>query len=120
MIEGAKWRRWVYFSLPLGVFVFMLLFPFYWMLVTTFRPDSELYRPWMAPNYAPFWTAHPTLVHFTDLLTGTLFSTWMLNTLFIAGVSTLISLFSGLLAGYPLSRFNFPFPATLPPVPSTT
>ena len=61
MIEGAKWRRWVFFYIPLGVFVFWLLFPFYWMLVTTVRPDSELYRPWMAPNYAPFWTAHPTL-----------------------------------------------------------
>src|SRR5216683_3084458 len=54
MIEGAKWRRWVYFYLPLGVFIFSLLFPFYWMLVTTFRPDAELYRPWMAPNYSLF------------------------------------------------------------------
>ena len=53
MIEGAKWRRWVYFYIPLGVFVVVLLFPFYWMLVTTFRPDNELYRPWMAPNYTP-------------------------------------------------------------------
>src|SRR5216683_194817 len=83
MIEGAKWRRWVYFYLPLGVFVFMLLFPFYWMLVTTFRPDAELYRPWMAPNYTPFWTAHPTLDHIRYLFTETLFGTWMVNTLFI-------------------------------------
>ena len=50
MIEGAKWRRWVFFYIPLGVFVFVLLFPFYWMMVTTVRPDNELYRPWMAPN----------------------------------------------------------------------
>ena len=50
MIEGARWRRWVYFYIPLGVFVFVLLFPFYWMMVTTVRPDNELYRPWMAPN----------------------------------------------------------------------
>ena len=56
MIEGAKWRRWVYFYIPLSVFILWLLFPFYWMLVTSVRPDRELYRPWMAPNYAPFWT----------------------------------------------------------------
>jgi multiple sugar transport system permease protein len=67
----------------------------------------------MAPNYTPFWTAHPTLEHITDLLTGTLFNTWMLNTLFIAAVSTVISLFCGLLAGYALSRLKFPFAGSL-------
>ncbi|TMJ29544.1 MAG: carbohydrate ABC transporter permease [Alphaproteobacteria bacterium] len=108
MIEGAKWRRWVYFYLPLGVFVFMLLFPFYWMLVTTFRPDAELYRPWMAPNYTPFWTAHPTLDHIRYLFTETLFGTWMVNTLFIALASTAISLFC-----YALSRLKFPFAGSL-------
>ena len=113
MIEGAKWRRWVYFYVPLGAFIFWLLFPFYWMLVTSVRPDRELYRPWMAPNYAPFWTAHPTLVHIIDLLTETLFTRWMLNTLFIAIVSTIISLFCGLLAGYALSRLKFPFGGSL-------
>src|SRR5260370_5016985 len=98
MIEGAKWRRWVYFYLPLGVFVFMLLFPFYWMLVTTFRPDAELYRPCMAPNYTPFWTAHPTMNHIRHLFTETLFRTWMLNTLLSTLASTAIFLFHGLIA----------------------
>jgi multiple sugar transport system permease protein len=113
MIEGAKWRRWVYFYIPLGGFVFWLLFPFYWMLVTSVRPDRELYRPWMAANYTPFWTAHPTLVHIIDLLTETLFTRWMLNTLFIAIVSTVISLFCGVFAGYALSRLKFPFAGSL-------
>jgi len=113
MIEGAKWRRWAYFYIPLGGFVFWLLFPFYWMLVTSVRPDRELYRPWMAPNYTPFWTDHPTLVHIMDLLTETLFARWMLNTLFIAIVSTLISLFCGIFAGYALSRLKFPFAGSL-------
>ena len=113
MIEGAKWRRWIYFYIPLTAFILWLLFPFYWMLVTSVRPDRELYRPWMAPNYAPFWTTHPTLVHITDLLTGTLFIRWMANTLFIAIVSTLISLFCGILAGYALSRLKFRFAGTL-------
>ena len=113
MIEGAKWRRWVYFYIPLSAFVIWLLFPFYWMLVTSVRPDRELYRPWMAPNYTPFWTMHPTLEHITNLLTDTLFIRWMANTLFIAGVSTLISLFCGIFAGYALSRLKFRFAGTL-------
>ncbi len=113
MIEGAKWRRWVFFYIPLCVFIFTLLFPFYWMLITAVRPDSELYRPWSAPNYAPFWTAHPTLDHITYLLQETLFSTWMLNTLLISIAATLISLFCGLLAGYALSRLKFRFAGML-------
>jgi multiple sugar transport system permease protein len=113
MIEGAKWRRWVYFYIPLSAFILWLLFPFYWMLITSIRPDRELYRPWTAPNYAPFWTSHPTLEHITNLLTDTLFIRWMANTLFIACVSTLISLFCGVLAGYALSRLKFRFAGTL-------
>jgi multiple sugar transport system permease protein len=83
------------------------------MLITAIRPDRELYRPWMAPNYAPFWTSHPTLEHITNLLTETLFIRWMANTLFIACVSTLISLFCGVLAGYALSRLKFRFAGAL-------
>jgi multiple sugar transport system permease protein len=113
MVEGAKWRRWVFFNIPLGVFILSLLFPFYWMVITTVRPDRELYRPWNAPNYTPFWTAHPTLEHISYLLNETLFSTWMLNTMLIALVSTVISLFCGLLAGYALSRLKFPFAGSL-------
>ncbi len=113
MIEGAKWRKWVFFYIPLGVFVFSLLFPFYWMIITTVRPDGELYRPWNAPNYAPFWTNRPTLEHIYYLLEETLFSTWMLNTMLVALVSTAISLFCGLLAGYALSRLKFPFAGSI-------
>ena len=113
MIEGARWRRWVFFYVPLGFFVLGLLFPFYWMVVTTFRPDAELYRPWMAPNYTPFWTLRPTLEHISYLLGETLFSRWMLNTLMISIAATLISLFCGLLAGYALSRLKFPFAGSL-------
>jgi multiple sugar transport system permease protein len=108
MIEGPKWKRWVFFYIPLAAFVFSLLFPFYWMAITTVRPDAELYRPWNAVNYAPFWTNRPTLEHIRYLLEETLFNTWMLNTMLIALVSTLISLFCGLLAGYALSRLKFP------------
>ncbi len=74
MIEGALWRRWVFFYVPLTSFVVLLLFPFYWMVITTIRPDRELYRPWNSVNYNPFWTWHPTLEHIRDLLTQTLFA----------------------------------------------
>jgi len=107
MIEGAKWRRWVYFRLPMALFLIFLLFPFYWMVITTVRPDNELYIPWMRPQYKPLWTWNPTLVHLQYLNNETTFWLWMWNTTFIAVVSTAISLVCGVLAGYALSRLNF-------------
>ena len=107
MIEGAKWKKWLWFYLPMGMFILCLLFPFYWMVVTTVRPDGELYRPWNHPLYSPFWTSHPTLEHVKELLQETLFNTWMLNTMFIALAATLISLVCGVIAGYALARLTF-------------
>ncbi len=113
MIEGARWRRWVSFYLPLGMFVVVLLFPFYWMMITTVRPDGELYRPWNAANYSPFWTNYPTLEHITLLLEETLFTTWLWNTMIISLASTAISLACGVFAGYALSRLKFRYAGAL-------
>ena len=113
MIEGAKWKKWVWFYLPLGAFVFSLLFPFYWMAVTTVRPDGELYRPWNHPLYSPFWTAHPTFDHIKNLVQETLFNQWMWNTMLIAAAATLISLVCGVFAGYALARLKFRYAGLL-------
>jgi multiple sugar transport system permease protein len=108
MVEGPRWKRWAYFYVPLTLFMVGTLFPFYWMLVTAFRPDAELYRPWRAVNNTPFWTTNPTFEHVVYLFKETMFGTWLWNTMLIAIVSTLISLFCGLLAGYALARLRFP------------
>ena len=109
MVEGRLWRKWVFFYVPLTVFIVGTLFPFYWMLITSFRPDVELYKSWRRVDHTPFWTTAPTLKHFYYLFDQTMFGTWLWNTMFIAIVSTLISVFCGLLAGYALARLRFPF-----------
>src|SRR6266446_2645295 len=111
--EGARWKKWLWFYLPMGLFIVALLFPFYWMLVTTVRPDSELYRPWNHPLYMPFWTTHPTFEHVKNLLYETLFGVWMWNTMLIAFAATLISLFCGVIAGYALARLKFRYAGLL-------
>ena len=45
-------------------------------MITTVRPDGELYRPWNSPLYQPFWTSSPTFEHIRYLFTETLFATW--------------------------------------------
>src|SRR5205823_3220419 len=62
MLIERTWKKWVYFYIPLTVFVVGTLFPFYWMLITAIRPDAELYRSWRAATNTPFWTLQPTLL----------------------------------------------------------
>ena len=107
MVIERRWKKWFYFYIPLTVFVLFTLFPFYWMGVTAFRPDPELYRSWRAANATPFWTLDPTTEHFKDLLSSTEFLQWLWNTMLIATVSTIISLICGMFAGYALARLRF-------------
>jgi multiple sugar transport system permease protein len=107
MLIERKWKKWVYFYIPLAVFIIFTLFPFYWMAVTALRPDGELYRTFRQANATPFWTLAPTLEHFRDLLKTTAFPQWLWNTMLIAVVSTVISLICGMFAGYALARLKF-------------
>ena len=83
MLIERKWKKWVYFYLPMAVFIVFTLFPFYWMAVTAFRPDPELYRTWRQPNASPLWTLEPTLEHVKGLLgEGAALSLFMFPVLF--------------------------------------
>jgi multiple sugar transport system permease protein len=97
-------RRVVTLYLPLAVFVFVLLFPFYWMTTTTFKPDEELYD---YARFNPFWVVKPTLVHIYKLLFETSYPQWLFNTMFVAVASTVLSLFSSVCAAYAIERLRF-------------
>ncbi|RMF86784.1 MAG: carbohydrate ABC transporter permease [Nitrospinota bacterium] len=97
-------KRLIVFYIPLTLFLVAMIFPFYWMLITSIKPDYELYN--LRRN--PFLVLHPTLKHWKYLFQETLFGRWAWNTLLIATASTIISLFAGVLAGYSLSRLRFP------------
>jgi len=107
MLIERKWKKWVFFYIPITAFILFTLFPFYWMAVTAFRPDEELYRTWRQASATPFWTLEPTLEHFRNLLRTTAFPQWLWNTMLIATVSTIISLICGMFAGYALARLKF-------------
>src|SRR5712692_3900831 len=109
MVIERKWKRWVYFYIPITFFIIGTLFPFYRMFITSIRPDEELYRSWRAVNNTPFWTLHPGLWHFQDLFAKTTFPYWLWNTFFIACASTAISLFCGLLAATPWGASDSPW-----------
>ena len=96
-------RRVVTVYVPLGIFVFVLLFPFYWMVITAVKPDNEL----LARDGNPFWVVHPTLAHFEKLLFHTQYPEWLWNTVFVTVISTFVSLFCSVLAAYAIERLRF-------------
>ena len=105
MVEASGWQvRALRLWLPLGFFLIFALFPFYWMAITSLKPNQELYNP----QVMPLIVHHPTLKHYVDLLSETDFLTWTWNTMLVATVSTAISLVFGVMLAYPLARMNFP------------
>jgi len=90
--------------LPLGFFLVAMLFPFYWMAITSIKPNRELY----SQKIMPLVVHHPTLQHYIDLFDQTNFLTWTYNTMLVAVVTTVISLVLGVMIGYPLARMRFP------------
>ena len=103
-VERSGWSvRALKLWIPLGAFMVFTLFPFYWMAVTSIKPNSELYNR----KIMPMIVYHPTLKHYVDLLTETNFLTWTWNTFLVATISTAISLVFGTMLAYPLARMKF-------------
>jgi multiple sugar transport system permease protein len=96
-------RKAVTVYIPLGIFVFVLLFPFYWMVITSVKPDKEL----LSRDGNPFWVINPTLAHFKKLLFDTAYPEWLWNTVLISVVATAFSLFASVLAAYAIERLRF-------------
>ncbi|MGJ7507372.1 carbohydrate ABC transporter permease [Variovorax sp. GT1P44] len=96
-------RKLVTVYLPLLVFLFVLLFPFYWMAITSVKPDAEL----LSREGNPFWVIAPTIGHFHKLLFETSYPEWLWNTVLVSVVSTFFSLAASVFAAYAIERLRF-------------
>jgi multiple sugar transport system permease protein len=97
-------QRVVTLYLPLGVIVLVLLFPFYWMALTSIKPDEQLLD---LERINPFWTPTPTLKHITKLLFETKYLSWLWNTMFVAIAATILSIAASILAAYAMVRLRY-------------
>lgn len=91
------------FYVPLVLYLFFLLFPFYWMAITVFKSDRELYNL----DLNPLYIHNATFDNIVHLFTETIFLRWMANTFFVAITATFISLVASLLAAYAIQRLRF-------------
>jgi len=101
--RGAKLRSDAFAYANLVPYIFFVMFPFYFMAVTSFKSNAELYNL----KSVPFVVQAPIIDHYTFLFARTEFLTWMKNSLLVAVVATVASVSIAILAGYSLARLRF-------------
>ena len=92
---------WLLNTLLVG-FTVVVLFPFYWLLVSSLKTQDQLFQ--IPPLWIP--TA-PTFDNFVRLFQGR-FPAWFQNSAVVASATTLLGLTLAALAAYSFSRFPFP------------
>ena len=96
-------RRFIGTYLPLALFAIFLLFPFYWMVLTALKPNSEL----VSASANPFAVARPTLDHVWYLLGSTEYPRWFWNTMEVTIGATAVSVAVSFLAAFAIARVGF-------------
>jgi multiple sugar transport system permease protein len=91
-------------------FVTFLAFPFYWMVITTFKTNQDLYN---TQNNPYLFNSPPTLRHLSVLFEDTQYLQWLWNTGFVGVVVVIITLLLAVPAGYALARMTGAWAQTL-------
>ena len=111
--------------LVVGPFAIVLAFPFYWMLMTSFKTNGDLYsienvpfvfnetepalgetQPFASHDWLPLGMEHLTTGHYRFVLKDTNYVDWLQNTALVGAIVVLITLALALPAGYALARLS--------------
>jgi multiple sugar transport system permease protein len=101
MIQRPKSVYRVLFYVATGFFLLMSLFPFYWLLVLSLTPMSNLAGMGLVPN-----GFNPSV--FMTIFQTVPFYLYIFNSVVIAGLTTIVVLFIGSIGGYVFGRYEFP------------
>ncbi|MBN9308830.1 carbohydrate ABC transporter permease [Devosia sp.] len=89
--------------LALGIAVLLVLFPIYWMIITSLKLPREIYR---VPS---LWPKTFTLDNFVKLLADGQFLLAIRNSFIVASIVTVISVIISSFAAYSMVRFRYRF-----------
>jgi multiple sugar transport system permease protein len=93
------------YTLLIG-FALIQFLPFVWALSASFKSPPEIQRSLsFPPNWIP---QEPTLQNYTDIFSVVPFGLWYLNSLVVAVITTLLTLFFAATSGYAFARIPFP------------
>jgi multiple sugar transport system permease protein len=96
----SGWRHKSFAYVIAVPFSILLAFPFFWMAVTSFKPEAQVYDP------TKVWTFHPTLANYGYLFHHTGYLRWLRNSSFVGIVVVVITLAVAVPAGYALARLS--------------
>jgi ABC-type glycerol-3-phosphate transport system permease component len=99
-------RGWMYLAM-IAVSAFAL-FPVYWVVITSLKPRREIYS--RTPD---FWPSDPQWDQYTFVLGEGHVGRALVNSLIVAGATTVVCLIVGAMAAYALARYGFPFKRAL-------
>jgi len=85
-----------------GIMSLIALFPFYWMIISSFRTNAEIFSTEL--NLIP---ESFIFKNYIDLITTTNFSRWILNSIIVAVSTTVLGLFFSTFAGYAFAKYRF-------------
>ena len=85
----------------LALVLLWTLVPIVWMVLSSFKPGVAQLSP------TPVFFFRPTMQHYSDLFTGGNLGAYIINSALAAGISTIIAVSLGCLAGYGLARSHF-------------
>lgn len=106
MVQSKK-KKLIKYILSYGILLVALiitLFPLYWMVKSSLTVNNEMYMP--RPKLIP---SEITFEHYQQLFTKTSFRQNLLNSLYVAGITTAIGLIISVLGSYAMTRLRFPF-----------
>lgn len=103
MAQSTSLVRRALFNLFAWFVVLLIAFPLLWMVLTSLKPQSELFL--IPPTFFP---DEITFEHYKRLLVETPFLTYMKNSLWLAGATTVIVIIIGTLGAHSLVRFSYP------------
>src|SRR5881628_1557803 len=102
---GRRLRRNLLIYAGLAPFVVVAVFPVFWMAITAFKEEADLYRM----DLVPFWFhSAPTLKNFRILFTQSYFPVWFVNTMLLSICLVTITLVTAVPAAYALARLRLP------------
>jgi multiple sugar transport system permease protein len=87
----------------LGIFLVCIAFPFYWIILTSLKPDESIFSIPLT-----YFTLHLTTANYEKLFSNSNFGVYILNSLIVSLFAALGSVLFALFGAYILSRFKFP------------
>lgn len=102
MAKPTSILRRIVFNLFAWSVVLLIAFPLLWMILTSLKPQSELFL--IPPTFFP---SEVTLEHYRRLLVETPFLTYMKNSMWLASATTVVVIIIATLGAHSLVRFSY-------------